>query len=225
MPQLVSKDHQNTGHKSNFLFLANKQIHSEYMGIIGKKSTVHLTVASCNYAPPTTAAEEEKNIWQVSPQVIKQMKRCNITLATTSTMLGVPDPRNMKSEEWALARQIGRQLAQVRNDCELNLIVKAISDPLWNPLWIWYHAAQALKTRGQGSNVGPKFNRITFCLDTFSPGENYLMRDPANSDQWAWWCLEGHCVAQVGVDLTVRQFCSGVYGCPTCDAGENEEST
>lgn len=258
MPQIGSTDTETTSHKSNFLFLANKQIYSEYMDIMCKKTTFHMTVAPHNYTPPATSAEEEKDIWQISPQVLKQMKRCDIKLVTTSTMLGVSDPRNMKPEEWALARQMRRQLSEVENISELNLHVKAIGDPLWNPLWVWYHATQALRGMGSAENendwvkvdvvgaenqpskldrsaeikgitstspacTGPKFNRITFSLDMWSPGENYLMRDPANNNQWAWWCLKGHCVGQVGSELTVRQFCSWLYDCPTCYSEENED--
>lgn len=241
-----STDTETTDHKSNFLFLANKQIYAEYMDLMCKKTTFHMMVAPHNYTPPTTHAEEQKDIWQISPQVLKKIKRCHIKLVTTSTMLGVSDPRNMKPEEWALAHQIRRQLSEVENISELNLHVKAIGDPLWNPLWVWYHATQALREMGSshhddwtkvdvvGEEVkcvasssaapsGPHFNRITFSLDMWSPGENYLMRDPSHNNQWAWWCLKGHCVGQVGTELTVRQFCSWLYDCPTCYSEENDD--
>lgn len=227
MSQLASRDNESTSHKSNFIFLANKQIHSEYMEVMCKKTTLHLTIAPHNYSPPTTPAEEEKSIWQISPQVLERVKRCDIKLVVTSTMLGVSDPRNMKPDEWALARQMRRQLSALKNITELNLHVKAIGDPLWNPLWVWYHATEALRMMGEKDDEksaleGPKFDRITFSLDMWSPGENYLKRDTANNNQWAWWCLQGHCVGQVGPELTVRQFCSWLYDCPTCHPEENE---
>lgn len=257
MPGVGSSNDEATDHKSNFLFLANKQIYAEYMDLLCKKSTFHMTVAPHNYTPPATRAEEEQEgLWQISPHVLKKMKRCDIKLVTTSTMLGVSDPRNMKPEEWALARQMRRQLSEVENISELNLHVKAIGDPLWNPLWVWYHATQALRMMGSSADTenewtkvnipnetttadqaakvpssstspapsGPKFNRITFSLDMWSPGENYLMRDPANNNEWAWWCLQGHCVGQVGAELTVRQFCSWLYDCPTCNPEEHEDT-
>ena len=238
IPQLSSKDSEDTSHQSNFLFLANKQIYSEYLDLMCKKRTFHLTVAPHNYSPPETPDEENKNIWKISSQVLKRVRKCEIKLVTTSTMLGVSDPRNMKPEEWVLARQIRRQLSVAENISELNLHVKAIGDPLWNPLWVWYHATQALRMMGSASDkdcdasaiesikagrLGPKFNRITFSLDMWSPGENYLMRDPSNNNQWAWWCLQGHCVGQVGPELTVRQFCSWLYDCPTCHPDEPED--
>jgi hypothetical protein len=247
LSQFGSTDSEAAGHKSNFLFLANKQIYAEYMDLMCKKTTFHMTIAPHNYTPPATPAEEEKDIWQISPQVLKKIKRCDIKLVTTSIMLGVSDPRNMKPEEWALARQMRRQLSEVENISELNLHVKAIADHLWNPLWVWYHATQALRETGSSSDhekdwtkvdvvdeeikavaatgpasSGPQFDRITFSLDMWSPGENYLMRDPCNSNQWAWWCLKGHCVGQVGAELTVRQFCSWLYDCPTCYSEEDE---
>ncbi|KAJ4288633.1 hypothetical protein N0V90_011870 [Kalmusia sp. IMI 367209] len=227
LPQIGSSDSSNMGHKSNFLFLANKQIYDEYMDLMCKKTTFHLTVAPHNYTPPATPAEESKKIWQISPQVLKHMRRCDIKLVTTSTMLGVSDPRNMKPEEWALARQMRRELSEVQNVSELNLHVKAIGDPLWNPLWVWYHATQSLKMMGSASEdsspSGPKFNRIAFSLDMWSPGENYLKRDPDNGNQWAWWCLKGHCVGPVGdAELTVREFCKKLYDCSTCQPQEDD---
>ncbi|OAG01979.1 uncharacterized protein CC84DRAFT_1220349 [Paraphaeosphaeria sporulosa] len=240
-----STDAETTGHKSNLLFLANKQIYAEYMDLMCKKATFHMTVAPHNYTPPDTPAEEEKDIWQISPEVLKKIKRCDIKLITTSTMLGMSDPRTMKSEEWALARQMRRQLSEIENISELNLHVKAIGDPLWSPLWVWYHATEALREMGSSSShendctkptvvddkvksvalsnsapSGPQFSRITLALDMWSPGENYLMRDPANNNQWAWWCLRGHCVGQVGTEHPVRQFCSWLYDCPTCSPEE-----
>lgn len=240
MPQLSSSASETTKHQSNFLFLANKQIYSEYMDLMCKRKTFHLTVAPHNYSLPETPEEENRNIWDISSQVLKRVKKCEIKLVTTSTMLGVTDPRNMKPEEWVLARQMRRQLSVAENITELNLHVKAIGDPLWNPLWVWYHATEALRMMGSASDkdseasaidstksgrLGPKFNRITFSLDMWSPGENYLMRDPSNNNQWAWWCLQGHCVGQVGPELTVRQFCSWLYDCPTCHPEEPEDAS
>lgn len=227
MPQTAPKEGTNTTHKSNFLFLANKQIYTEYMELVCKKTTFHLTVGPHNYAPPTTPAEEEQDIWEIPPQILKQMKRCDINLVTTCAMVGVSDPRNMKPEDWALARQMRRQLAKVQDISELNLHVKVIGDPLWYPLWVWYLATQALWTMGSEKDEGhasdgcsgPKFNRVSFSLDIWSPGENYLMRDPA-TNQWAWWCLKGHCAGQIGPELTVQQFATWLYKCPTCDPEE-----
>ncbi|KAL5412990.1 hypothetical protein PMIN06_004460 [Paraphaeosphaeria minitans] len=240
-----STDAKTAGHKSNFLFLANKQIYAEYMDLMCKKTTFYMTVAPHNYTPLDPSAEEEKDIWQISPEVLKKIKRCEIKLVTTSTMLDMSDPRTMKSEEWNLARQMRRQLSEIENISELKLNVKAIGDPLWSPLWVWYHATEALREMGSSSvhendcrkstvaddkvksvasshsaPSGPQFSLITLALDMWSPGENYLMRDPANNNQWAWWCLKGHCVGRVGTEHPVRQFCSWLYDCPTCSPEE-----
>lgn len=235
-----------TCHKSNFLFLANKQIYAEYMDLLCKKTTFYMTIAPHNYAPPETPADEEKDIWQISPNVLKKIKRCDIQLVTTSAMLGMSDPRTMKSEDWALARQMRRQLSGLHPNASLNLAVKAIGDPLWSPLWVWYHTTEALRGMGSpslqeedprnetvvvddGKGVAlskptrsePQFNRITLALDMWSPGENHLARHPANG-QWAWWCVKGHCVGQVGAEHPVRQFCSWLYDCPVCSPEEDE---
>lgn len=240
-PQLTHQPkHHRTTKPSNWLFLANKQTYNEYMELMCKKTTFHLTVSPQNYTAPTPegsdtqAPEEEpkttqapaesKRIWNISPETLKHLRKCDIKLVATSPMLGVTDPRNMKPGDWALAQQIRRELKEVANVRELNLQVKAIGDPLWNPLWVWYHASQSLKTMGAADNTtgtaptGPKLNRITFSLDTWSPGENLLERDPASADQWTWKCLHGHCVALDGPgEVSVREFCARLYmECTTC---------
>lgn len=252
MSQSGSSDGEDTGHKSNFIFLANKQIYAEYMDLMCKKSTFHLTVTPQNYGQSATPADGKKRIWQISPQILKKIRRCDIKLDTTSTMLGVSDPRNMKPEEWALSRQMRCELSHMESVVEMNLLVKAITDPLWNPLWMWYHATQALRTMGSASDReqeltasattdhkrtasteekpsqrsepsgGAQFSRIIFSLDQWSPGENYLKRDP-DSGEWSWWCLKGHCVAPVGAELTVRQFCGRLYECDICHPEDEEE--
>jgi len=229
--------HHSKTKPSNWLFLANKQTYNEYMELMCKKTTFHLTVSPQNYAAPTpatpdaqtpdeepkttTSPAETKRIWDISPETLKHLRKCDIKLITTSPMLGVSDPRNMKPGDWALAQQIRQELREVSNVRELNLQVKAIGDPLWNPLWVWYHASQSLKTMGAAEDAtctstsptsGPRLNRITFSLDTWSPGANLLERDPANAGQWTWKCLHGHCVALDGPgEVSVREFCARLY--------------
>lgn len=214
-----------TAKQSNWIFLASKQIYAEYMEMVCKKTTFHLTVSPHNYAPPVEPTAETPRIWTISPSTLKNLRKCDIKLVTTSNMLGVSDPRNMKPDDWTLARQMRSELRDVENVRELNLHVKAIGDPLWNPLWIWYHASQSLKTMGAAAPAaaddapkGPRLNRITFALDTWSPGENYLERDPRNGGQWAWWCMKGHCVCPDGrTDMPVREFCARLYEqCRVC---------
>jgi len=219
--------------QSNWLFLANRQIYAEYMEMLCKKTTFHLTVSPENYTAPVTSSEESKKIWPMAASTLKHVRRCDIKLVTTSSMLGVSDPRNMKPDDWALARQMRSELSEVENIRELNLHVKAVGDPLWNPLWVWYHASQSLKTMGSSVSdvsapTGPKFNRITFALDMWSPGENYLQRNPENSEEWAWWCTNDHFIGpDGGPEVTVRDFCGMLYQqCPTCRpelADEDEE--
>jgi len=233
--------HRNKTKPSNWLFLANKQTYNEYMEIMCKKTTFHLTVSPQNYPGPIAptaevqAIEEKpienKRIWNISPETLKHLHKCDMKLIATSPMLGVTDPRNMKPGDWVLANKIREELKEVSNVRELNLQVKAIGDPLWNPLWVWYHASQSLKTMGTATEsegpTGPKLNRITFSLDTWSPGENLLERDADNGNQWMWKCLHNHCVAPDGPgEVAVREFCARLYmECPTCrpELGDDEE--
>jgi hypothetical protein len=213
--------------RSNWILLVNQQIYKEYMDLLCKRATFHLTVSPENYknpcATPTTLSTPSfERIWKIAPDTLKKVRACDLKLITTSAMLGVSDPRKMNSAEWTLARQIRRELSSLTNVPNLTLDARAIGDPLWNPLWIWYHACQSFKDMGTPLSdtgaVGPELTRITFSLDTWSPGENYLARDAETKGQWTWYCMKGH---DVGVDggpeMTVREFCGMLYqGCRIC---------
>ncbi|KAF2787394.1 hypothetical protein K505DRAFT_316804 [Melanomma pulvis-pyrius CBS 109.77] len=219
--------------KGSWIFLASKQIYAEYTEVGCKKSTFHLSVTPTNYPKPvptctTTAAitsspgAAASSLWKIAPDTLKQIRKCDIKLVITSSMLGVPDPRNMTPDSWALAHQVRAELRHVSKVQELNLHVKAIGDPLWNPLWNTPEHTQS------DESAGPKLNRITFSLDTWSPGENYLERDAQSAGQWAWWCTKGHCIGpDGGSEVTVREFCAKLYmECRTCRPdleGEDEE--
>lgn len=223
---------------SNWILLANKQINKEYMDLICKKATFNLTVSPQNYqnrcSSPTSTSPSNQSIWKISPDTLKQIRSCHLDLITTSAMLGgcgdeLKDPRNMSSSEWTLARQIRQELTALTSLSSLTLDAKALGDPLWNPLWIWYHACQSFKNMGTqqaiGDCAGPQLNRMTFSLDSWSPGENYMARDKANKGAWMWYCVKGHSVGLDGSgDITVREFCGKLYqDCRICRPEADEE--
>ncbi|KAH7066775.1 hypothetical protein BKA63DRAFT_127567 [Paraphoma chrysanthemicola] len=216
---------------SNWILLASKQIHSEYMDLLCKRATFHLTVSPQNYQsnPRTPSTPSTQTIWHIAPSTLNRLRSCTLRLVTTSSMLGVTDPRNMNSSDWTLARQIRQDLTSLRNVSNLTLEAKALGDPLWNPLWIWYHACQSFKNMGtvlaDTSPVGPRLNRIKFSLDTWSPGENYLERDECKGGAWTWYCMKGHAVGVDGAgDVTVREFCGMLYQvCGACRPESEED--
>jgi hypothetical protein len=220
----LSSPHQK---QSNLLFLANKQIYKEYMDLLCKRATFHLTVSpqNCNTSgsPPPTTPSLNPRMWKIAQSTLKQLRSCDLRLITTSSMLGVTDPRNMVSSEWSLAQQIRQELAPLTNISHFTLDAKALGDPLWNPLWIWYHACQSFKS--MGADAGPQLDRITFSLDTWSPGENYMARDKENKGTWTWYCLKGHGVGvDCGVDITIREFCGQLYQvCRVCRPESDSE--
>lgn len=75
--------------------------------------------------------------------------------------------------------------------------------------------------------VGPRLTRITFSLDTWSPGENFLERgrDGKREEEWVWYCGKGHSVGRDGGrDVTVREFCALLYReCGVCRGEEAVE--
>jgi hypothetical protein len=216
-----------TRRPSNWMFLANKQTYTEYMDMHCKHSLFNLTVSPSNYQP----GDKDTQIWSIAPSTLSQIRNAHLEIITTSAMLGCTDPRLMTSSSWTLAALIRSEISKMISCTHLTLESKAIGDPLWNPLWIWYHSSQSFKNIGtELSDIpcGPRLNRVTFSLDTWSPGENYLQRDKENEGVWTWYCLEGHSVGvDGGSEQTVREFCGMLYReCRTCrpaEEGEGEE--
>ncbi|KAJ4987106.1 hypothetical protein SVAN01_07394 [Stagonosporopsis vannaccii] len=209
---------------SNWIFLANQRIQVEYMDMLCKQGTFHLTVSPDNYQPPTN----NDRIWNIAPSTFKHIRKASLELVTTSAMLGCTDPRNMESSSWELAARIRSELSLLESCTHLSLNAKAIGDPLWNPLWIWYHSSQSFKNIGTPLSdhaIGPTVDKITFSLDTWSPGENFLERDAANKGAWTWYCMKGHSVGlDGGPEQTVREFCGMLYReCRTCRPAEAGE--
>lgn len=215
---------QRTPKLNNWIIFANKRIHTEYMDVLCKQGTFRLTVSPGNYLPTTN----DNRIWNIAPSTFKQIRKASLQVVTTSAMLGCTDPRNMESSAWELAARIRSELSQLESCTQLTLNAKAIGDPLWNPLWIWYHSSQSFKNIGTSLSdhpTGPTLDKITFSLDTWSPGENFLERDGKGNGAWTWYCMEGHSVGlDGGADQTVREFCGMLYReCRTCRPAEEDE--
>ncbi|RMZ70805.1 hypothetical protein GMOD_00008441 [Pyrenophora seminiperda CCB06] len=219
---------------SKWLFLANKQIYSEYLDLLCKRNTFYFSVSPQTYKLITPSASpafttEDSRVWQISPSTLSKIRHCSLNLITTSSMLGVTDPRSMTSSSWTLGQRIREQLKHMNNVHSFTLDAKALGDPLWNPLWIWYHASQSLKMLGTEASdtvpIGPQLSRITFSLDTWSPGENYVARGEADGGKWMWYCNKDHPVGlDIGVEMTVREFCGKLYQeCRVCRVENGEE--
>ena len=189
---------------SNWIMLANRQVYSEYMDILCKKSTFTLTVDQIN--------QKEQDLWPIRQETLQSIRQCDLRIITTSSMLGAINPHLMP-HNWPIRDKICESLQGMEKIEGLNLHVRAIGDPLWNPLWIWYHASQAFKDAGK-----LQFRSITFSLDSWSPGENHLARNKDGC--WEWRCSTDHFVA---IDpgqwqaTNIREFCSMLYGeCQAC---------
>ena len=219
------------------------------MDVLVKKSTFHFSVSPppsqpaqvgllANPQQPSTAKPHEVTLsahlpsWFIAPETLTRLRNCTLTLNVTSSMLGCSDPRRMPPDSWALARRIQRQLLLSPDSSiqSLSLHVKAISDPLWNPLWVWYHASQSFKAMD-------RLREIRFSLDIYkwSPGENHLRREASAPDEtgeprpWSWYCANDHLVGtEASSEVTVRQFCALIYQeCYVCrpelDVSDEEE--
>ncbi|KAF1830431.1 hypothetical protein BDW02DRAFT_573019 [Decorospora gaudefroyi] len=218
---------------STSIFLVNKQIYTEYTDMLFKRTTFHLSISPETYKPPTPSSlpdtDDHDRVWNLAPSTLSKIRTCSLKLITTSSMLGVTDPRAMTSSSWTLGQRIRNQLKHMSSIKSFTLDAKALGDPLWNPLWIWYHASQSFKLLGTDLSdtvpVGPRLSKITFSLDTWSPGENYLERDEQGGGEWVWYCMKGHAVgSDIGAQMTVREFCASLYReCKVCRGDEDGE--
>ncbi|KAJ9654977.1 hypothetical protein H2201_008903 [Coniosporium apollinis] len=132
---------------------------------------------------------------------MKSIRKCNLQIIATSRMLGGSDPRIAPTDS-ALRDKVARNLREMEKIRDLRLQVQAIGNPLWNPLWVWYHTAQLFKDMEE-----PRFQGIFFCLDSWSPGENRLVRD--KEGQWEWRCPVDHFISKdCGRKQAIREFCA-----------------
>ncbi|KAF2492411.1 hypothetical protein BU16DRAFT_438963, partial [Lophium mytilinum] len=190
-----------TPRSSNWTMLTSRQVYQEYMDVLCRKGRFTFTVDQDNHT--------KRNLWPIRAETLSSVRKCDLRLIATSKMLGAVDPRSVP-QGWPLRDKICETLAGVEKAEDLNLHVRAIGDPLWNPLWVWFHASQAFKDSGRLC-----FNRITFSLDECFPGQNHLGRN--NEGHWCWQCPSNHEVAADPEQCTVRDFCSALYAeCEEC---------
>lgn len=182
-----------SSHPSNLLFVANKQIYKEYMHLMLKQATFQLDVSMQNYNPQldSDSTTNPPRLWNMAPGTLKRIRKCQVNLITTCAMLDGRNPRENKTGNFALTRQLCAELdSLVSKDTHVSVNVEAVPDPLWNPTWFWYHMSQSLKN-ARRANGSPMFHRFTFDVDSPSPGQNQMMRDKANNGKWAWYCSSG----------------------------------
>ncbi|KAF2756858.1 hypothetical protein EJ05DRAFT_511639 [Pseudovirgaria hyperparasitica] len=193
------------------VMMANHQLHREFHDVMSAKSKFTLYVDEHNY--------KDASLWTISAQMLKSIRRCELRFATTPAMMGTHDPRFMPLE-WALCDRVCEKLRKCERLESVTLHIRPISNPLWNPLWVWYHASQAFKTA-----EGVKFDSIRFSLDSWTPGENQLgrwlenrLRRSSVDGLWKWECVRGHFIADDSdTRQPIRDFCGIIYeDCHVC---------
>lgn len=112
---------------TNLIMLANRQIYREFSEIACKNAKFTLSLDQQNL--------EQDKFWCISKDILKDMRRCEVKMITTSSMLGAADPRHIPIE-WPLCRKVCDTLSICEKLEDASLHVKAIGDPLWNPLWV-----------------------------------------------------------------------------------------
>lgn len=201
------------------IMLANRQIYEEFTEILLKKATFKVSIDQSNQKHYRPAGIPED--WAC------KVRKCEVLVVTTSNMLGGEDPRSSLMA-FPSGQKIVENLKELSRVEKLDLHIKAIGDPLWNPLWVsemllvtfcrrltsrqvWFHASKAFR-RAEGVPI----NSIDFSVDSWSPGENHLTR--SRGGEWEWRCSKGHFLSiDHPKEQTVREFCSSLFAeCNTC---------
>ncbi|KAF2085487.1 hypothetical protein K490DRAFT_46498 [Saccharata proteae CBS 121410] len=189
------------------MMLVSRQVSGEYNDVLCKRARFTLDVAESNARRP--------DLWSISKEVLSRVRDCKVRIHATSRMLGAVDPRSMP-RQWELRNRVADCLEPMQKVESLHLHVHAIPDPLWNPLWMWYHISQHFKELD-----GPAFTGISFDLaGSWTLGENHLGRD--RDGRWQWRCAMDHAVLDDTAGWQpIREFCAALYvECRVCQRAE-----
>ncbi|KAF1986321.1 hypothetical protein K402DRAFT_404412 [Aulographum hederae CBS 113979] len=215
-----------TGGKA--LLFSSSQLHSEYLSHLLRTRTFHLPLSTFNTTPPTPSPSlspptspsptistptttPTAPLWPLPPSTLTNLRHLHIPLLATPALLGTHvskfDPRLAPpSLSWPVLDRCVEALEGMRELRTLGVSVRAVGNPLWNPLWLWHFAGVAFmggagrgreegKIEGAGADGEADgdgdealrekrggiavLDSIRFELDGWTPGENYLARRTA----------------------------------------------
>ena len=205
---------------ANLILLANRQIHAEYIAVLCKTATFKLTLDDDTYLSSSNHNHKHNNspIWELSPAVYKQIKRCDLRIVADPSIIGSHDM--MEGGAARLARRVAAALSYMPQLMHLTVHIHALT----NPLLFWFHASQAFKVY-----EGLPLQRVSLSSDCKTMGENHLARcsdndnddDGAavnNGERWEWRCPENHYVVDgLSGKQPIRGFCAALYmDCNIC---------
>ncbi|KAF2743955.1 hypothetical protein M011DRAFT_461213 [Sporormia fimetaria CBS 119925] len=217
--------------KSNTLLLVSQQVHHEFLSLLTARKTfhLHLSESACSAftSPPASFSSDPSTYyptpWPLPLSTLTQLRHVVLTL-TTPPCTSHQDPRHMDPGTWPLARTIEAYLSSLRAVKTLELRIIADGHPIWNPLWVWYHAIMALRVL-----ENPGFTRMEFVSEPPVMDKNWLGRvsgSGANDGEgagkigkWFWCCPMGHALegSELDGELKIREFCSRLYwDCGVC---------
>ena len=190
---------RNRQRSSNWLLLANRQIHAEYFAALGKTTTFTLTLHEYQYLNGPC-------LWDVPESVTVPIQRCHLRIVASPSIIGFHD----KMEEGAdnLAARVKTALnTSMPNLAHLTVHIHALT----NPLMLWFNGSQAFKVV-----KGLPVQRIAWSSDCKTLWENHIAR--TENGGWEWRCPKGHFVTNALVEKQpIRGFCAALYmECENC---------
>ncbi|CAI6336338.1 unnamed protein product [Periconia digitata] len=221
------------------IYLINKQINAEYIHHHATTTRIQLSVSAKNYTHPSKPTSSPSSssttppptqalppLWTLSPTLTQHLQKATIHLTLTSPLLGYSSPRDIvipspspsspssfdPATQFPLTQHLTTTLCSSAFPSlkDIHVKIRAIPDPLWNPIWFWYHVSQALKSVA-------RIRKISFEVEGWSPGQHGMERrrrtkkplkdlppqkkeeeEDEEEEKWTWVCERGHWMADDG---------------------------
>jgi len=183
------------------LLFTNTSLSAEYTTALTKHATFALRIQESN--------KNTSPLWPLRCSTLQNIRHASIHILATPSLLGSHlnsfDPRRAPpSLTWPVLDRAMLAIAKMTRLRSLEVVVRALGNPLWNPLWLWWFAGMSFKLgaaraaaaafhtlretpRGgrelvEGKGGVRALKRIRFELEGWTPGENWMARNFTNRE-------------------------------------------
>lgn len=197
----------------NIMCTISKQFRKEYLDVYTRSRPFTFTLDTTT---ATKDGDNDINPFAVSLSILSEIRICTLRLYAAPRMCSAFDPRDATlTDDWALRDTLFSHMASMTRLKSMTLVILAVPDQIWNPLWLWHFTSQAFKECPVRA-----FSRMDF---RFSAKVSPAIREPNHlaknsKGAWQWCCREGHLVQDDCGRQPIRAFCESLYlECRVCD--------
>ncbi|KAK3082080.1 hypothetical protein LTS18_005066 [Coniosporium uncinatum] len=183
------------------LLFTCSSLSAEYTSALTKHATFALRIQESN--------KNTSPLWPLRCSTLSNIRYASIHILATPSLLGSHigsfDPRRAPpSLSWPVLDRAMLAIEKMDRLRSLEVVVRALGNPLWNPLWLWWFAGMSFKlgaaraaaagfhklqetAHGKHELVERKggvraLKRIKFELEGWTPGENWMARNFTNHE-------------------------------------------